>query len=251
MSTRMIERQQWLKSRFGNIDETILGEIRSPQEIYWPNLTKEYDLDEYKITFCLIEDITKWAARIAEIYTNGVDEMVGNCENEWHHQPYEIIERVKMGDWKFVGIFIDQTLIGALSLHIIRGQRSMQAVWGAIDPIHRGKKAWKYIGEFVDLVAEASGVEMLFVWVVTTHKLSQMTFERAGLRPMGLFVGGEFFGGSDNRYYRQNVVYYGKLYESGRKHLQNWKSMQLTEEAQKLAETICELWSDTSQVKVA
>ena len=55
---------------------------------------------------------------------------------------------------------------------------------------------------------------------------------------------GEFFGGSDNRYYRQNVIYYGKLYGDGKKHLQKWDTVYLTENSEKMAKVVRELWID-------
>ena len=74
-------------------------------------------------------------------------------------------------------------------------------------------------------------------------KYSQLAVEKAGYRPMGFFIGGEFMGGSDNRYYRQNVIYYGKLYGNGKKYLQRYEMMELTEKAEKLVKTVKELWT--------
>jgi ribosomal protein S2 len=99
------------------------------------------------------------------------------------------------------------------------------------------------LGEYLDLVTEMSGAQMGFFFVVTKQKYSQMTVEKAGYRPMGFFVGGEFLGGSDNRYYRQNVIYYGKLYGDGKKHLQKCGTLELTEKAEKLVKTVEELWT--------
>ena len=66
-----------------------------------------------------------------------------------------------------------------------------------------------------------------------------MSVERAGY---GLFIEGEFMGGSDEHYYRQNVIYYGKLYGDGKKYIQDYDTMELTENAGKLVNTIKELW---------
>ena len=100
------------------------------------------------------------------------------------------------------------------------------------------------MGEYLDAVTELSGAQMGIVWVVTTHKYSQIQVEGVGYRPIGFFIGGEFLGGSDKRYYRQSVIYYGKLYGDGKKHLQKWDTMHLTENSEKLAKIVRELWAD-------
>lgn len=237
------EKNEWIKMRFGNIDEKILGHIEEAKEISWPDIVKEYEVKGYKLRFEMIRDLNKSAERIAEIYRNGVDEMVGNSEYEWHHEPQEILMRARTGDWNFYGCYFEGTLICVESLHIIRGQRAIQWVWGVVDPVHRGKGVWPHMGDFLDMLTEMSGAQMGVVWVVTTHKYSQVQVENVGYRPMGCFVGGEFMGGSDNRYYRQNVIYYGKLYGDGKKYLQNLETMKLTEKAEKLVKSVKELWA--------
>lgn len=240
---KLEERKHWKKQRFGNIDEKILVRIKDVDEIIWPDLTKEYQIEDNKFVLKLIPDIEESAERIAEIYQNAIDEIVGNSEYQWHHNPEEIRERVKSGDYNITGCYLDGILIGITSLHIIRGQRIMHWIWGAIDPAYRGKGIWPYVTEYNDIITEMSGAQMGILWVVTTHKYSQMAVENVGFNPVGSFIGGEFFGGLDNRYYRQNVIWYSKLYNQGLKHLQSWESMVLTEKAAKLVTTVKELWN--------
>jgi hypothetical protein len=76
----------------------------------------------------------------------------------------------------------------------------------------------------------------------TTHKFSQIALEKIRYRPMGFFIGGEFMGGNDGYYYRQNVIYYGKHFGEGKKHIQKFDTMELTEKAEKLVNTVKELW---------
>ena len=45
------------------------------------------------------------------------------------------------------------------------------------------------------------------------------------------------------QYYRQNVVYYGKLYGDGKKFIQKYETMELTEKAEKLFKTVEGLWN--------
>ncbi len=236
------QRKKWIKQRFGNINEKILGKIEETKEISWPNPVRECEVKGNKLRWQMVENIENSAKRIAEMYINGIDELAGNSEYEWHHIHEEIIKKVKTGDWNFYGCYFDDKLISAVSLHIIRGQRAIQWIWGVVDPIYRGKGVWQKMAEYLDLVTKESGAQMGFFFVVTTHKYSQMSVERTGYRPMGLFIGGEFMGGSDGHYYRQNVIYYGKLYGDGKKYLQDCDTMELTENAGRLVNTIKELW---------
>jgi hypothetical protein len=238
------QKTQWIGTRFGNIDEIILGRTREVGDISWPDLEKEYEVNGHTLNYRMVRDIEQSAERIAEIYRNGIDEMVGNSEYEWHHNPEEIIRKVRTGDWNFYGCYFEGKLIAVESMHIIRGQKAMQWVWGCVDPVYRGKGVWRHIGQFNDMLVHMSGAQMGIVWVVTTHKYSQMTAEKAGYRPMGCFVGGEFLGGSDNRYFRQNVIWYGKLYGDGKRYLQDWGTMELTESAGKLVKAVQELWAN-------
>lgn len=233
-----------VRKRFGDIDEKILGRTSQVKDVSWPNLVKEYEVNGNILKYQMVENIEKSADRIAEIYKNGIDELVGNSEYEWHHDPEEIINRVRTGDWNFYGCYLDGELISAVSMHIIRGQRAIQWVWGVVDPVYRGNGVWHNMGEYLDLVTEMSGAQMGFFFVVTTHKYSQRSVEKAGYRPMGLFIGGEFMGGSDGLYYRQNVIYYGKLYGDSTKYLQKCETMELTDQAKKLVEAVKELWTN-------
>ena len=73
-------------------------------------------------------------------------------------------------------------------------------------------------------------------------KYSQMSVERAGYVPMGCFIGKRIYGGLDNQYYRHTLIHYAKLYTKGKKHLQNWDSMFLTEKAAHMVDTVRENW---------
>lgn len=238
------QRTQWVKTRFGNIDENILGQTKDVKDVTWPDITKEYEVKGNILKFQMIENVERSAERIAEIYRNSIDEMIGNSEYEWHHNPEEIVTKIRTGDWNFYGCYSQDKLISVVSMHIIRGQRAMQWVWGAVDPVYRGKGVWQKMSEYLDLITEMSGVQMGFLWVATTHKYSQLAVEKAGYRPMGCFMGGEFMGGSDNRYYRQNVIYYGKLYGDGEKYLQKRETMHLTEQAEKVVNVVKDLWTN-------
>ncbi|NOR48459.1 MAG: hypothetical protein GQ533_10530 [Methanosarcinaceae archaeon] len=238
------ERKKWIRTRFGNIDETILGQIDKVEGLSWPDIIKEYDVRGNKFKYQMVRNIEGSAERIAEIYINGLDEMVGNINYEWLFNPEEIINNVRKGDWNFYGCYFEGKLIAVVSMEIIQGQRAMHWFWGCVDPIFRCMGVWHHFGEYLDEVTEKSGAQLGFLGAVTSHKYSQMMVEKAGYKPIGLFVGHDFLGGSNGRYYRQNLVYYSKLYGESVLHLQKWESMELTESARKLAKTINELWAD-------
>jgi len=239
------EKKEWIKKRFGNIDNNILGEAKNCPEIIIDQDYREYHKSKNGdiLEYCIITDINKHASRIAEIYQNAVDEMVGNSSYEWHHDPKQIIDKVSGGDYFFVGCFMNEELIAVLSNYIVRGQRSIQIIWGAVDPVFRGNHVWGNFGPYTDKVCEKSKAERVFVWAASTHPWTQMTCEKAGFKPMGIFPGGEWLGGTDGKYYRQNVIYYGKLYNEGLKHMQSWDSMMLTDDCKKIANAVKEVWN--------
>ncbi len=237
------KRNKWIKKRFGTISENALNSIDTVSEIVWPDLVQKYEIQGNIFTYRMLADIEEHAERIAEIFKNGADEMVGNREIEWHHHPDDIVKKVKEGDWNFYGCYLDDELIAAESMHIIRGDRIMEWVWGCVDPVHRGKGAWRNLGRYNDLLVAMSGAQVGSVSVVTTHKYSQMAAEQAGYTPMGCFIGKRFYGGSDNRYYRHTLIHYAKLYgDTSAKCLQDFQSMQLTEAASELVAVVQKLW---------
>ncbi len=235
-------RTRWVRERFGDIDKDTLGNISDVREITWPDIVEEHEINGRKLVYQMVKNIDTEAERVAEIYHNGIDEMVENGEYEWHHDPLAIIENVKSGDWNFYGAYLDGVLAEVLSLHIIRGQRTMHWVWGCVDPEYRGFGIIENISKYYDKVTESSGAQSCIAWMVTSHWHSQKAVEAAGYKPIGCFVGSEFFGGSDGHYYRANVIWYGKVYGNAAKHVQKWGSMKLTEKSQRLVNVVRELW---------
>lgn len=237
------KRKKMKNKRFGDVNEQTLGNLQDVSRITWPNLVEEYEVKGNKLIYKKIEVNDSSAEKIAKIYREGIDEMNGNEDYEWHHDPAKIIQKVNTGNWAFYGCYHNDELIGVESMLILRGTKAIQWVWGCVAPDHRGKGVWQNIGIYNDKLVEMSGAQMGIVWVVTTHTYSQLTAEKAGYRPIGCFVGGEFLGGSDGKYYRQNVIYYAKLYGDGKKYSQNFSDMQLTDSAKKIVNVIEELWT--------
>jgi hypothetical protein len=236
------ERTKWIKTRFGNINDNILGKIDEVKEIVWPDIVEEAEIKAGKLKFQLIRNIEESAERIAEIYVNGFDEMIGNEEKEWYHNPVEIIKKVQTGDWNFYGCYLNDQLICPVSMHIMRGNRIMHIGGGAVDPVYRGEHITKIFITYLDKIIELSNAQMGITGTVTTHKLSQIAIEKIGYNPMGFFIGAGFCGGSDGRYYRENAIWYGKFYGDGKKHCQSFDSMELTSKAKELTETVKKLW---------
>ncbi len=98
------EKKQWIRRRFGDINEKILGQIEEVDEISWPDVEQEFEVHGNYLTFRKIDDIEGSAERVAEIYRNGIDEMVGNIEYEWLHDPMGIIEKIRGGDWNIYNV---------------------------------------------------------------------------------------------------------------------------------------------------
>jgi hypothetical protein len=91
---------------------------------------------------------------------------------------------------------------------------------------------------YMDKVIELSGAQYGMAWMVTTHVLSQRMAEKAGWKPVEVFPGGEFMGGSDGKYYRHSSVWYVKLYGDGLQHLQAREDLLLTPMAERVARVV-------------
>ncbi|MBW2205807.1 MAG: hypothetical protein JRG79_02785 [Deltaproteobacteria bacterium] len=238
------QRDKWIRMRFGNIDSAILGRVEEVVPVTWPDLEQSYAVKGNKLTYKIVPPTEPYAERIADIFAQGAYEMIRNSDLEWHHHPDEIMEKVGAGDWNFYGCWLEGELIAAESLYINRGDRIMEWVWGCVDPVYRGRGVWQKIGLYTDQVVALSGAQVGSVWVVTTHKYSQMAVELAGYAPMGCFIGKRFYGGEDGLYYRHTLLHYAKLYNPGQKHLQNWDSMHLTERAKKMVAMVRGFWEE-------
>lgn len=255
-STQSIDvetKKAWNGSRFGLLAHTQLGDVSNISEdtLKWPSdFTETYETCkgrtlQYRMLNASSPDEV---ARAAEIYRSAIDEMHGNSFYEWHHHPEMIQERCLSGDYALWATLDlgqvgqrpppDPPIIAVNSTAMIRGQRAVDWIWGAVEPQHRGKGVWQHLGVFMDRVFERSGVQFAMVWMATTHDLSQRMGEAAGFRPMGIFPSSEFLAGSDGKYYRQSVVWYGKLYGDAKKYTQDPADMHLTLQSKKLADVI-------------
>ena len=227
-------RRTLIKQRFGNIPETTLTKQQDMPEMKFIDINKSFEHKGNKITFSKI-NVNKHSERIAEIYRNAIDEMIGAKHYTWHHSAELIEKYVAGGDWAFYGFFSNGELVSVTSMFIHRSMYYIQWVWGCVDPKHRGLGLWKYIGEFLDEVSEKSGAVYGRVWCATTHDLSQKTAEKVGYTPHSVDL--EYLGGSDGLAYFQPVIFLMKIYDY--KNVLPKSCMQLTEKAKKLVD-VCD-----------
>lgn len=236
-------RREWIRQRFGDLKGTVLGRRADVVPMTWPDLEQRFETEAGVVVYRKLS-IESCAERVAEIFQLGADEMVGNPEISWHQDPDGLIEHVAGGDWGLYGVYLDGALVGAESLHMIRGDASIEWVWGCVDPKYRGQGLIRRVGAYNDELVARSGAQLGLVWVVTTHPYTQMAAEQAGYAPMGCLVGKRLYGGSDGLYYRHTLILYGKLYGGAERHLQSWESMRLTPKAASLVEVVRGLWEE-------
>ncbi len=60
------ERKQWIRRRFGDIDDEILGRIEEVNEMSWPDIEKEFEVNGNSLKFRMVGDIEGSAERIAD-----------------------------------------------------------------------------------------------------------------------------------------------------------------------------------------
>jgi hypothetical protein len=53
------QKTQWIGTRFGNIDEIILGRTREVGDISWPDLEKEYEVNGHTLNYRMVRDIER------------------------------------------------------------------------------------------------------------------------------------------------------------------------------------------------
>lgn len=206
-------------ARFGELDHTDLGPLSLVPEsnIQWPTNHRLVctSCKGHLLTYRMC-DVDKEADRIAEIYQAALDELHGNSSSDWHHSPEAIRQRVNEGNFSLWGVYDNghkDELIGVISAEKIPGERRVHIGWGAVHPEFRGRGTFESIGMFVDGIIEKSGAQYGTIWVPTTHNLGQRMMEQVpGWKPVGFFRGGAFMGGHDERFYRENVVWYDKLF---------------------------------------
>jgi RimJ/RimL family protein N-acetyltransferase len=235
------QKKKWDGVRFGRLEQTQLGDLSScvgEEEMAWPDYVRTFVSKKGYTLLYKGVDTEREVERVAEIYRRGVDEMIGNSLYDWHLDSKRIAERVRTGEFAIWGTYEDGQLIAVNSTEFVRGQRAVHWIWGAVDPAHRGKGVWENIGLYIDRVIELSGAQYGMVWMVTTHALSQRMAEKAGWKPVGVFPGGEFMGGSDGRYYRHTAVWYAKVYGDAQRHVQARQDMLLTPQAERVAEAV-------------
>ena len=241
------EKQKWTRSRFGHLEHTGLGKLKDVPEsqVQWPeDFTETFRSCQNHVLTYKMCNVEEEAERIAEIYQKGIDEIHGNSDYEWHHNPALIIENVKSGNYSIWGTYDDSDngkLIAVNSVEKMPGQRGLHWIWGAVDPECRGRGVWENLGLYMDKMIEKSGAQYAAAWVATTHDLSQRMLEKVpGWKPVGFYPGGEFLGGTDGHYYRQNVVWYSKLYGDAAQCTQSVDDMVLTDAAKRVVKAVLE-----------
>ena len=235
------QKKKWDGVRFGQLDHTRLGNLSDcvrEEEMVWPDYEKTFVSQKGHELLYKAVDVECEAERVAEIYGRGVDEVRGNSLYEWHLDAGAIRKKVRTGDYAIWGTYEYDRLIAVNSTEFVRGQRAVHWIWGAVDPAHRGKGVWENIGLYIDKVIEFSRAQYGMVWMVTSHVLSQRMAEKAGWKPVGIFPGGEFMGGSDGHYYRHTAVWYIKLYGEAVKHVQAREDTLLTPRAARVAKAV-------------
>ncbi len=149
--------------------------------IQWPSASsveKFYPLDDKcrVVTLTLIEDIQdsaeersddikQCAQRLTEIYKKALGELPADHENAWLFDPAKIIEKVKRGNCKFAGYYVQAKLIGATLFTMNREQGSLQCGQVVMDLDDKIPEMQKWVSKFNDSITEKSGAEMVYARV--------------------------------------------------------------------------------------
>ena len=135
------EKKKWDRARFGKLDHTSFGRLSDCVQMTWP---KEHQMHfvtskNQSLTYRWV-DVEKEADDVAGIYQRAIDEMKGNSDYIWHHNPAEIRRLVASGMHSIWGAYLDDgTLVSVNSAEFMLGQRGVHWIWGAVDPPVQGQ----------------------------------------------------------------------------------------------------------------
>lgn len=214
------DRRQYKNKRFAIPDDAPFLRPQDKEPMVYPDVRlKVKTLDGREGEWRVVKDIERNAERIAQLYRAGIYEMINQPEYEWHIHPSEIIAKDQNGSAKIYAVFLEgddpHNIVQVLSTTLIQPQRICWGIWSTVDPDERGLGIMKYCGQFLSLIGEHCGCDLVNAWVVTHHTLSQRTLEEAGFLPIGYFPGGTLFAGANGKCYRHNVIWYQKMFHKG------------------------------------
>jgi RimJ/RimL family protein N-acetyltransferase len=214
------ERRQYKNKRFAVPDDVPFLTPQDEEPMVYPDVRlKVKARDGREGEWRMVKNIERYAERISQLYREGVYEMINQPDYEWHIHPSEIIAKDQNGSAKMYAVFLGgdepHNIVQALSTTLIQPHRICWGIWTTVDPDERGLGIMKYSGQFLSLIGEYSGCDLVKVSVVTYHTLSQRTLEEAGFLPIGYFPGGHLYGGADGKCYRHNIIWYQKMFPRG------------------------------------
>ena len=252
------DRRHYKDKRFAIPSDAPFLNQREEKSMVYPDVrlavtTRDGQSGEWRV----VKSIETYAERIAQLYREGIYEIIDHPEYEWHTKPSCVIEKDRNGTAKMYALFLEgdapQDIIQALSVSLLHSHRICWGLWTTVDPAVRGLGVMKYLGRILSLIGEHSGCDLVKGFVVTTHALSQRSLEEAGFLPVGYFPGGELFTGADGRCYRHNVIWYQKMFPRGleRTMTRDYERLLGGGLGAKIARAIQEIWDEALQDKAS
>jgi hypothetical protein len=220
------------KSKFKSVKE---------KKMSWPLIDKKYIL-ENKFVIRLIEE--QEIDEIVQVYREGFPDLYNNniydavlyserlnkklqCDNGFMKGDCILIVVEKIDEKKLVGAAILTMNISNMSVHWETGV------------IHKDYRRHKIFGEllkFLDRITEDTGAEYANATSVTFHSATQKVLESLGWKTRGIFPGAVATWNFDDKYYRQSLIYFDKLYNGAEELIP--KDMELTPRMEKVVDCL-------------
>jgi len=158
-------------------------------------------------------------------------------EYEWLHDPLDLIEKVGLATGTFMAALWGETHFSCIFTHYPRSEKYAVGM-GAVDPVYRGTGVWKKMGRNIlccDRIKRCPDGDRMGC---DNTQIFPDPGWRSRIQANGCFIGGEFFGGSDNRYLQAECHLLRQTLQRWKEALQKLDNMQLTENSEKLAKIV-------------
>lgn len=211
------------------------------KKMSWPIIEKKYILDN-KVVLRLIKE--QEIEEIVQVYREGFPDLYDNNVYDAVLYPERLYKKLQSDNGFMKGDCIlivaekidEKKLVGSAILTKNVSNMSIHWETGVVHKDYRGYKIFGELLKFLDEITENTGAEYANGTSVTFHSATQKVLESLGWKTRGIFPGAVATWNYDDKYYRQSLIYFDKLYNGGEELVP--KDMELTPKMEKVVECL-------------
>ena len=211
------------------------------KKMSWPIIENKYILNN-NVVLRLIKE--QEIEEIVQVYREGFPDLYDNNIYDAVLYPERLYKKLQSDNGFMKGDCIlivaekidEKKLVGSAILTMNISNMSIHWETGVIHKDYRGHKIFGELLKFLDEITEKTGAEYANGTSVTFHSATQKVLESLGWRTRGIFPGAVATWNCDDKYYRQSLIYFDKLYNSGEELVP--KDIELTPKIEKIVECL-------------